>query len=246
MPVCGVSMRLPSKDHHAVNDIAFATTTDVFYAKFAHTEKNLLHGKKNLARVLDGSHCVLAGFGMPRIALHLHRSCGLHMEGVELSALFDKKILTAAEFASKQIPKGVNKRKIHALAYGNDIEDVCLRAWLSAVCVHFPPVPFTTQLTSSILDSLATGAIKEVRCARTIDTRNLPDPHLACLSQLILNVELLEGERPSKAEGEIEGVEVGVDGQLVIQNARFNTRVRRSKQVISYHHVIVLAAVFSV
>ncbi|EIW59192.1 uncharacterized protein TRAVEDRAFT_122448 [Trametes versicolor FP-101664 SS1] len=154
-------MRLPSKEHDAVNHIAFATTTDVFYAKFAHTEKNLLHGKKNLARVLDGSHCILAGFGMPRLALHLHRSCGFHVEGVEF---------------------------------------------------------------------LATGALKEVRCARTIDTRNLPDPHLACLSQLILNVELLEGERSSTAEGEIEGVEVGVDGQLVIQNARFNTRVRRSKQ----------------
>ncbi|OJT11526.1 ATP-dependent helicase upf1 [Trametes pubescens] len=209
VPVCGVSMQLPYKEHGVVNGIAFATITDVFYAGFAYTEENLLHGKNDLARVLDGSLCVLVGFGMARLALHLHQPCRFHVEGVELSTL-SKKSTTAADFASKRIQGHVNTRKIHALAYGTSVEDVCLRAWLSAV--------------------LATDALKMVQSARKVNTRNLPDPHLACLSRLLLNVELLEGGRSSKAKGEIKSYKTGADGRIVLENSRYNTRVRRSNQ----------------
>ncbi|KAL1940365.1 hypothetical protein VTO73DRAFT_8937 [Trametes versicolor] len=209
-PVCGVSMRL-SKDHGGLDGVAFATPTDVFYANFACAEQDL--GKSNLARVLDGSLCVLVGFGMPRLALHLHRQCGLHVKGVELSTLFtfaNKKFQTAADFASRRIHPDVNRSRIHAAWYGDDVEDVCLRAWLSSV--------------------LGTDSFKEVQCAAKVDTRNLPDSHLACLSRLLLNVELLEGERPTEMENEFDGVDIDTDGQLVIRNSRYNTRVRKSKQ----------------
>lgn len=135
-PVCGVSMRL-SKDHGGLDGVAFATPTDVFYANFASAEQDL--GKSSLARVLDGSLCVLVGFGMPRLALHLHRQCGLHVKGVELSTLItfaNKKFQTAADFASRRIHPDVNRSRIHAVWYGDDVEDVCLRAWLSAVYVY--------------------------------------------------------------------------------------------------------------
>lgn len=138
--VCGVSMRL-SKGHDVVNasGVAFATPTDVFYADIPYTEQNLLHGKGELARVLASSSCVLVGFGMPRIALHLHRLSGLHVKGVELSTLFtfaNRKFQTAADFASRRIHPDVDRRAIHALWYGNTVEDACLRAWLSVVYVH--------------------------------------------------------------------------------------------------------------
>lgn len=135
-PVCGVSVRL-SKDHGGLDGVAFATPTDVFYANFASAEQDL--GKSSLARLLDGSLCALVGFGMPRLALHLHRQCGLHVKGVELSTLFtfaNKKFQTAADFASRRIHPDVNRSKIHAVWYGDDVEDVCLRAWLSAVYVY--------------------------------------------------------------------------------------------------------------
>lgn len=86
-------------------------------------------------------------------------------------------------------------------------------------------------LTFYILYSLATESSKEVHYAVKVDTRNLPDSHLACLSRLLLNVELLEGGRPTEMENEFDGVDVDADGQLVIRNARYNTRVRKSKQV---------------
>ncbi len=137
-PVCGVSVPL-SKDHAGLDGIAFATTTDVFYANFACAGQELSHGMSNLARVLDGSLCALVGFGMPRLALHLHRRCGLHVEGVELATLFtfkNKKFQTAADFTSKRIHPDANWSRIYAVWYGNDVEDVCLRAWLSAVYMH--------------------------------------------------------------------------------------------------------------
>lgn len=136
-PICGVSVRL-SKKHGRLDGVAFATPTDVFYANIAYADEKLWHGKSNLARVLDGSLCVLVGFGMPRLALHLHRQCGLHVEGVDLSTLFTgaKKFQTAADFASRHIHQDVNRSRIHAVWYGEDVEDVCLRAWLSAVYVY--------------------------------------------------------------------------------------------------------------
>lgn len=86
-------------------------------------------------------------------------------------------------------------------------------------------------MTFHILYSLATDSFKEVQWAAKVDTRNLPDSHLACLSRLLLNVELLEGERPTETENEFDGVDIDADGQLVIRNSRYNTRVRKSKQV---------------
>ena len=81
----------------------------------------------------------------------------------------------------------------------------------------------THSIAESSTDALAT--------APKVDTNNLPKPHLRCLAELVTNVALLEAEKPTQAENEFEGVVLDSDGQLVIQNARYNTRVRRSKQV---------------
>ena len=64
-----------------------------------------------------------------------------------------------------------------------------------------------------------------------VSTRNLPETELRCLAGLLTNVELLEAKRPTQVENEFENVGVDEDGHVVIHNARYNTRVRRSKQV---------------
>ena len=67
-------------------------------------------------------------------------------------------------------------------------------------------------------------------CAK-VDTRNLQASELQCLTGLILNVELLDAGKPTKMENEFDDIEVGPDGQLLVRNARYNTRLRPSKQV---------------
>ncbi|KAJ2974699.1 hypothetical protein NUW54_g11853 [Trametes sanguinea] len=132
---------------------------------------------------------------MARIALHLYRQWSLHVEGVDLTSLFPingSKLQTPAEFASQRIHPDVDIHKIHALWYGDTIEDLCLRAWLSAI--------------------LAEDSSKEVSFALKVRTRHLDDAHLGCLSRVLLQVELLEAERPTLMENEFEDVDIALMG----------------------------------
>ena len=134
--VLGVSLRLASDG--TVDAVAFATPTVVFYLRSAGKQAMSSNSKTKaeLGRVLDNAHCVLAGFGMARIALHLHRQYGVHVRGVDLSTLFalsTRKPQSPAEVASAKIHPDVRRHRIHALWYHHDERDVCLRAWLSAV-----------------------------------------------------------------------------------------------------------------
>lgn len=131
--VLGISLCLST--YGKVDAIAFATSSDVFYidarapCKGGHELEELLN---------NNSRCVLAGFGMARIALHLHRHCGVHVHGVDLStlhALSTRSPQSPAELASVRIHDDVRKHPIHALWYHHKQQDVCLRAWLSAVYV---------------------------------------------------------------------------------------------------------------
>ncbi|KAH9888514.1 hypothetical protein C8Q73DRAFT_655707 [Cubamyces lactineus] len=209
--VCGVSIRM-SKESDGIYAIAFATATDVFSVTLGGEHlKN--HARAWLVRILSNEYCTLAGFSMARLALTLYRQGNIHVRGVDLSTLFaidSAKPQSPADFASSRIHPDARAEKIHALWYGDSIEDMCLRAWLSAV--------------------LAEDSIDEIYNALKVNTSLLAHSHLVCLSQLLWNVELLEGERPTQMENEFDGVEEGEDGQLVIRNARYNTRVRRSGQ----------------
>ncbi|CDO72676.1 hypothetical protein BN946_scf184985.g96 [Trametes cinnabarina] len=212
--ICGVSLRV-SKDHSDIDSVAFATSTDVFAISLTTTCDSFKpsHAKSNLTPVLSNSLCLLAGFVMGRLVLHLYRLFGIHVEGVDLSTLFQRsntKFQSPADFALRRIHPDLDRHRIHALWYGDSVEDMCLRAWLSAV--------------------LAKDSFQEVSCALRVRTRLLEDSHLECLSQLLLNVELLEAERPTQMNNEFDGVEIDTDGRLAIRNSRFNTRVRRSKQ----------------
>ena len=79
--------------------------------------------------------------------------------------------------------------------------------------------------------SLAETSLEAIRYAAKVYTGNLQPAELQCLAEQMANVELLEAGKPAKMENEFDSVSVGQDGELVIANARFNTRVRASKQV---------------
>ncbi|RPD58077.1 P-loop containing nucleoside triphosphate hydrolase protein [Lentinus tigrinus ALCF2SS1-7] len=209
--VLGVSLRLSSNG--AVDAVAFATPDVVFYISSSGHQNISSKARTELKPVFDNPGCALAGFGMARIALHLYRHFGIHVQGVDLSTLFARSTRapqTPAEFASDRIHPDVHRHRIHALWYHHGDKDVCLRAWLSAV--------------------LAQDSSSEIDYAAKVYTQNLKDAELRCLAELIMNVELLEVAKPTHMENEFERVEVDADGQLVIRNARFSNRVRASKQ----------------
>ena len=66
-----------------------------------------------------------------------------------------------------------------------------------------------------------------------VDTRNLSSPQLACLGQLITNVELLEAELPTQVDNDFEHVKQHGKNEVVLRNARFKTKIRESGQVPS-------------
>ncbi|KAI0712798.1 P-loop containing nucleoside triphosphate hydrolase protein [Cerioporus squamosus] len=209
--VLGIALRFSSGG--VVDAVAFATPDVVFYLSSRGTSAVPNKARTDLARVFDDPRCVLAGFGMARIALHLYRHFGVHVRGVDLSTLFARSTRTPqtpAEFASNKVGPDINRHRIHALWYHHEEHDVCLRAWLSAV--------------------LGQHSLSEIEYTPKVHTRNLQDADLRCLSELVMNVELLEAGRPTHMENEFEHVEMDEDGQLVIRNARFNNRVRPSKQ----------------
>ena len=86
--------------------------------------------------------------------------------------------------------------------------------------------------------SIAGRSVAAIAQSRKVDTRNLTGPQLACLSQLVLNVELLDAERPTRVENDFERIEVGDSkGSVTLRNARFKTKVRNSGQVRTSIHV---------
>lgn len=137
----GVSLRL-SKDG-AIDIVAFATKTDVFCITLCAAKKKSATQRRDdgaMARLLCNPSRTLVGFGMARLALLLHRHFATQVRGVDLSTLFSSEDApwSPAEFASKRVCPLDRMRPIHALWYHNEVRDVCLRAWLSALYV-LPP-----------------------------------------------------------------------------------------------------------
>ncbi|TBU26537.1 P-loop containing nucleoside triphosphate hydrolase protein, partial [Dichomitus squalens] len=215
--VLGVSLRLSKKG--VMEAIAIGTPDTAFLINltaecYAEKSKNSSHDA-GLAQILNNEHCLLAGFQMPRLALLLHRQTASHVYGIDLSTLhskFTRKQVSAAELADRHLSNRTNQRAIHALWLRDSDQDICLRAWLSA-CI-------------------SEKCITAIQKAAKIDTRHLPQHQLSCLSQLILNIELLEADKPTGYENDFEDVGLDGEGQVVLQNARFKTRVRKSRQTI--------------
>ena len=130
----GVSLRVAQDG--ALSAVVFATSTNVFFVDLAGTGGAKSGRLNDLQGLLCHSSCVLAGFGMARIALHLYRYCGSSVKGVDLSTLYASSTRTPqspAEFISTRIHEGVSRHQIHKLWYRDEADNLYLRAWLSVV-----------------------------------------------------------------------------------------------------------------
>ncbi|KAI1784394.1 P-loop containing nucleoside triphosphate hydrolase protein [Ganoderma leucocontextum] len=229
--VLGVCLRLSKRG--AIEALALGTPTVVFLVSFNQNTSPGRRPKKgrnpppsgdfNLGRILENPHCLLAGFHMARIALLLHRQTSTHVYGIDLTTLHSKSTrehVSAADLASTHLSLRVDKHRIHSLWLGESDDDICLRAWLSAC--------------------LAEKCIEAIAKAAKVDTRHLPQHQLACLARLVLNVELLEKDKPTFFEkdkptffeNDFEAVSVNSHGHVVLHNERFKTRVRASRQTV--------------
>ncbi|KAI0667024.1 hypothetical protein C8Q78DRAFT_1072069 [Trametes maxima] len=93
-------MYSPQKNQNGICTLAFATSTEVFHiSPISHGAP--CTGRRNLAHILDGSLSILAGFGMTRLALHLHHQWGLPVQGIDLSTLLAKESLMQIRAAQK-------------------------------------------------------------------------------------------------------------------------------------------------
>ncbi|KAM5545183.1 hypothetical protein V8D89_001294 [Ganoderma adspersum] len=221
--VLGVCLRLSKTG--TIEALALGTPTVVFLISFVPTTSTGRRpnrgwisppvGEVILGKVLENPRCLLAGFHMPRLALLLHRQTSAHVYGVDLTTLHSKATrehVSAADLAGTHLSMRADKHRIHALWLREDNDDICLRAWLSAC--------------------LAERCINAIMKAAKVDTRYLPQHHLGCLAQLVLNVALLEKDKPTVADNDFKDIAVNSRGEVVLHNERFKTRVRASRQTV--------------
>ncbi|KAI0712807.1 P-loop containing nucleoside triphosphate hydrolase protein [Cerioporus squamosus] len=219
--VLGVSQRLSKRG--SIEAVALATPTTVFLVSLskAGTALSIQNGASasssdaRLSHILEDPRCVLAGAGIARTMLLLHRATAAHVRGAELLALPAKpsgKQTSPADLASRYLSPRTRHRRIHALWLRESNDDVCLKAWLLA--------------------SIAEKTIDQVAILVKAVTGTVPLRHLACLSQLIVNVERLDADKPTFVENEFDKIETGADGQAVLRNARYKTRVRASARTV--------------
>lgn len=86
-------------------------------------------------------------------------------------------------------------------------------------------------LTDYPPSSVADKCRHDIKSCPKVDTRKVKPYQLACLSQLVLNIELLDMAKPTSSRNEFHTVSTMVKGKLELINERFSTRVRRSFQV---------------
>ena len=230
-----VSFRLAQGGH--IDAIALATPAIVFQITIA---KHASHS--DLASVLNHPRCLFVAFDMARAVLLFHQQFGVHVRGVDLATLpckttpGGKKQHPAVRLANAVLPGWIHSQGICALFYRSTNKDLCLRAWLAAWCVCPSPAPYVSVYARfSYLRrhyrSIASRSVSEIEHALKVDTRNLSAPQLACLSQLVLNIELLDAERPTRMENDFENIAVSDKGKVTLRNARFKTKIRESGQV---------------
>ncbi|KAI0090550.1 P-loop containing nucleoside triphosphate hydrolase protein [Irpex rosettiformis] len=231
-PHLGISLQL-SVDGR-VKAIAFATPNEAFYVTLQGSVRGDI--ATNADKRALKSDKTLAGFSMARIALHIHRDKRWHVNGVDLSSLLvstSERPLYPSDFIQKKVSSDVNRRQVNALWYpdaasvddDDDDDDegdeamrrVCLRAWISAVCADADP--------------------SAMQFAKHVNTRraSIRADHFVCLENMMLCAELLENQKPIRIENEFTAIMSDSDG-LLLENARFTTRVRRSNQTsVEFH-----------
>lgn len=101
------------------------------------------------------------------------------------------------------------------------------------------PISCASRHISHVQTALAVNTrnvLTKVYIAKDLSTNCLTYPYLAnqeldCLAKLVHSAEQLEAQKPTSYDNEFKAVTVGADGGIVLENERFKTRIRKSKQV---------------
>ncbi|OCH91054.1 P-loop containing nucleoside triphosphate hydrolase protein [Obba rivulosa] len=205
----GVALQLSQTGQ--LDAVAFATSSRVYFVP-AETMCTDTAMKGLEAFFSESSSCILAGFGMARLALHIHRCTGVHMRAVDLSTLLSistRESWPPSKVVYERMDSQVNRSRINALWLAQGDINICLRAWISA-CI-------------------AERFLYQVQCANKVDTRCLNIEELRCLEGLLINAELLEAAAPAEWENDFESISLE-DGHYKLVNARYKSRVRASEQ----------------
>ncbi|KAJ3865591.1 P-loop containing nucleoside triphosphate hydrolase protein [Lentinula novae-zelandiae] len=219
--VFGVS--ISQLDDGAIDHIAFATDTAVYLIEVGGNARGDGALDRVFQKFLGSTTTVLAGFGMPRISLRLRHNLGYHVRGVDLSTLFSSS--TSAWRPSKVVQKLCaidNTFRVDSLWHENDqegsVEKLCLRAWISAKVGR-------SEVARVLIENV-----------RKVDTRHVRKDILSCLGILLQQTDVLARAVPRVTHSEHESYGFSKDGKMKLQNSRYKTRVRVSKQ--SYVEVV--------
>ncbi|KAF9049492.1 P-loop containing nucleoside triphosphate hydrolase protein [Hymenopellis radicata] len=163
---------------------------------------------------------ILAGFGMPRLAVHLQDALKAHVRGADLSTVVAKSArepMYPSQVLRKKGFVGIDNFAIDRVWHENSQDEqseeerkLCLRSWLSAIA--------------------ADAAFGEVERVRKVDTRYLSVASLACFRLLLSQSDALEKSKPREMVSEFGEHRLEDGNSITLQNARYKTRIRRSNQ----------------
>ncbi|KAI0800445.1 hypothetical protein C8Q74DRAFT_414277 [Fomes fomentarius] len=214
--VLGATLRLCIK-RATVEAVALATPTTVFLVFLGKKDPPTPASSAGvtLFDILAHPKCLLAGLNIARTALLLHRQTGAVICGIELGALplkSQSKHVSAADLADQYISHNARKRDIHSLWLKEGNLDLALKAWLLA-CI-------------------ADHTLHKIAAYARVNTRHLHAHQLSYLAQQVINAELVEADKPKRVDNDFDQIHVNKKGDLVLRNARFKTRVRKSAQTV--------------
>ncbi|KIM34855.1 hypothetical protein M413DRAFT_434968 [Hebeloma cylindrosporum] len=157
----------------------------------------------------------LVGFSFPRTAIQVNRATQRHVRGVDLSTMFTpnpREPWSPSRIVKERVHSSANAWDIACLWHGDERmaeRNTCLQAWLAA-CV-------AAQCSNEVINSIK------------VDTRLMNKVELACVSNLVAQLDLLEYYKPKEAINDFSSGEFNREGKFVIHNIRFKSRVRPSQ-----------------
>lgn len=200
--------------------LAIATTQAVAVISLSDNHQTFPKDEA-LRTLLSAKQPILAGFNMPQLSIRLYCHLNYHVHAIDLSTFRSKtprnpyypsKLLCetmATSFDSFAVDSLWNDR-LNEAEYER-IRKVCLRAWISAIIIK--------------------KNMNAVHLIKPVETRWLKREVIVCLSRLLCEADILQRAKPTEITNDFSEAKMDSTGRLQVQNSRFNTRIRPSRQL---------------